>query len=41
METYTDTYTVHEHAVDMLVQFYDKQSMSAYLQALNIYTNGD
>lgn len=29
-ETWTRPYTIHEHAVDMLVNLYDKQGMYAY-----------
>jgi hypothetical protein len=40
METWDNPYTVHEHAVDMLVYLYDNEGMNAFNKSLTIYLNG-
>ena len=41
-ETWDDPYTLHEHAVEMLVHMYDSKVMTAYEKSLNVYMyNGD
>jgi len=42
MDTWDNPYTLHEHAVEMLVQLYDNGAMKAYKSSLDIYlNNGD
>lgn len=41
METWDNPYTMHEHAVDMLVHLYDHQGMNAFNKSLNVYLNGN
>jgi len=36
-ETWDDPYTLHEHAVEMLVHMYDSKGMTAYEKSLNVY----
>jgi hypothetical protein len=41
MDTWDNPYTMHEHAVDMLVYLYDNQGMNAFDKSLTVYLNGD
>ena len=41
MDTWDNPYTMHEHAVDMLVHLYDSKVMTAYDKSLQVYINGD